>query len=227
VTVVNGTGQGKGAQTPMPRDDQKAENRARIAARAMELFADRGFEHVSVAEVAAAAGVTEKTVFNHFRTKEDLVYSDDQGFEVALLDAVRARPPGESFFEAVRTFLLETYSRGLLRQPDVRRRARTLATLVSASPTLRVREREILNRYADVLRDQLAAELASEPGDLRPAVAAGATIAIHQAVIAGYRQGLLGREAVAALERRIVGRRDRRLRPHRSTRHWSRRGTRE
>jgi hypothetical protein len=75
---------------------------------------------------------------------------------------------------------------------------------VSASPTLRVREREILNRYSDVLRDQLAAELGSEPADLRPAVAASAMIAIHQAVIAGYRQGLLGREAVAALERRML-----------------------
>jgi AcrR family transcriptional regulator len=170
----------------------------------MELFAERGFERVSVAEVAAAAGVTEKTVFNHFPTKEDLVYSNDEGFETALLDAVRTRPQGELFFGAVRSFLLGTYSRGLLRQPEVRQRARTLASLVSASPALLVREREILNRYADVLRDQLAAELRVGPDDLRPAVAASALMAVHQAVIVGYRKALLGREPVAALERRML-----------------------
>jgi AcrR family transcriptional regulator len=43
----------------------------------MRLFARDGFDAVTVAEVARAAGVTEKTVFNHFETKEDLVYSED------------------------------------------------------------------------------------------------------------------------------------------------------
>ncbi|HEX5204200.1 MAG TPA: TetR family transcriptional regulator, partial [Actinoplanes sp.] len=71
---------------PNLRQQRKEETRARIAAAAMGLFAERGFERVSVAEVAAAAGVTEKTVFNHFATKEDLVYAGDHAFEADLLD---------------------------------------------------------------------------------------------------------------------------------------------
>jgi hypothetical protein len=79
-----------------------------------------------------------------------------------------------------------------------------LAGIVSASPALQVREREILSRYADRLRDELADELGSQPGDLRPAIVAGAILALHQAVIAGYRQGLLDKEPAAQLQRRML-----------------------
>ncbi|WP_433378831.1 TetR/AcrR family transcriptional regulator [Actinoplanes sp. CA-142083] len=179
------------------RQQRKEETRARIAAAAMELFAERGFEKVSVVEIATAAGVTEKTVFNHFATKEDLVYSGDQAFEAALLEAVRSRAPGASVLDAVRDFLLHTYARGA--QP----RAATLAAMLASSAALRVREREILARYAERLRDLIAASSGAPPGDLRPTVAAQALIAVHQAVIAGYREGLLAGEPAAALDRRM------------------------
>jgi AcrR family transcriptional regulator len=169
----------------------------------MDLFAKRGFEPVSVTEIAAAARVTEKTVFNHFPTKEDLVYPEDQTFETALLDAVRSRASGVSMLDSLRTFLLERYARGLQQRPAIRRRAATLASLLTSSAALRVREREILARYADRLREQFAVELGAQAGDLRPAVAAHALIAVHQAVIAGYREGLLNREPTAALDRRM------------------------
>ena len=189
VTVMNAP--------PRLRQQRKEETRARIAAAAMDLFAERGFERVSVVEVAAAAGVTEKTVFNHFATKEDLVYSGDQAFEAALLAAVRSRASGATVLAAVRTFLLDTYARGA--QP----RAAALAALLASSAALRVREREILARYATRLRDQIAAEIDARPGDLRPGVAAQSLIAVHQAVIAGYREGLLAREPAAALDERM------------------------
>ena len=66
------------------RELKKRETRRRIAETALRLFAGRGFDAVTVAEVARAAGVTEKTVFNHFETKEDLVYSEDRAFEAEL-----------------------------------------------------------------------------------------------------------------------------------------------
>lgn len=70
----------------------------------MHLFLDRGFEQVTVAEIAAAAEVTEKTVFNHFPTKEELVLPQDHDTESALLDALRSRPAGTSALTALRTF---------------------------------------------------------------------------------------------------------------------------
>jgi AcrR family transcriptional regulator len=54
------------------RETKKLKTRQEIAGTAMGLFARRGFDHVTVAEVAEAAGVSEKTVFNYFPTKEDL-----------------------------------------------------------------------------------------------------------------------------------------------------------
>ena len=204
VTVDRVTEPGKALETSAPRARAKAETRERIAGTAMRLFAERGFERVSVAEVAAAAGVTEKTVFNHFPRKEDLVYSRNLVFEQALLDAVRTRPRQESFVAAVRTFLLETYAGRATRGPGVRTRATTLAGLVEASPALRTRERDILSRYADALAGQLSAELGSIEGDLRPAVLAGALVAVHQAVIQEARRGLLRGEPPTALQQRLV-----------------------
>src|SRR5437764_6428159 len=77
------------------RESKKQQTREAIAGTAMGLFATRGFDHVTVAEVAAAAGVSEKTVFNYFPTKEDLFWDEVPEREAALVDAVRCRTEGE------------------------------------------------------------------------------------------------------------------------------------
>src|SRR3954453_21600505 len=76
------------------RERKKRQTREAIAAAAMELFLQRGYDEVTVAEVAQAADVSEKTVFNHFPAKEDLVFSrvDDRLAERAA--AIRMRSPG-------------------------------------------------------------------------------------------------------------------------------------
>lgn len=168
-------------------EDRKRLRRERIAATAMELFAGRGFDAVSVAEVARAAGVTEKTVFNHFATKEDLVYSSDRIFEEQLIGAVRGRAGGASVHHAVARFLLARYTSFPV-DPARRRRHQLLSQMVSASPTLQARERLILSRYAENLRDEIAAELNAAPDDLRPRLAAEALMAAHGAVIDAFRR---------------------------------------
>ena len=80
-----GTSGGPGA-----RERKRQETRARIVDAAADLFAERGFDAVSVMEIARRAGVVEKTVFNHFPVKEGLVFDADPP------DAGRAagrRPP--------------------------------------------------------------------------------------------------------------------------------------
>src|SRR2546430_1522303 len=57
------------------RDAKKLRTRQEIADQAMKLFAQRGFDGVTVAEVATAADVSEKTVYNYFPTKEDLFFA--------------------------------------------------------------------------------------------------------------------------------------------------------
>ncbi|MBY8888718.1 TetR/AcrR family transcriptional regulator [Streptomyces sp. PTM05] len=77
------------------RERKKRETRERIANAAMELFVERGFDRTTVAEVAAAADVSVKTVFNYFPAKEDLFFDRDEEVERLWLDAVRDRAPGE------------------------------------------------------------------------------------------------------------------------------------
>src|SRR6476660_8588687 len=76
------------------RERKKQATREQIARVAMQLFAKRGFDAVTVAEVADAAGVSEKTVFNYFPVKEDLVFGGGEGRWAALLDAIENRPAG-------------------------------------------------------------------------------------------------------------------------------------
>ena len=71
------------------RESKKLHTRQVIADAAMQLFAQRGFDHVTVAEVAEAAAVSEKTVFNYFPTKEDLFFDE--------VPARRASKPTPSF----------------------------------------------------------------------------------------------------------------------------------
>src|ERR1044072_8827435 len=69
---------------------------------ARRLFAERGFDAVTVAEIAVAADVSEKTVFNHFATKEDLVFAGGEARLAQLQAAIAQRPPGPSVLDVFR-----------------------------------------------------------------------------------------------------------------------------
>jgi AcrR family transcriptional regulator len=84
------------------RERKKRQTREAIAAAAMELFQARGFDTVTVADVARAADVSEKTVFNYFPAKEDLVFHRGAERIAALIDAVRSRPPDTPLLEPFR-----------------------------------------------------------------------------------------------------------------------------
>src|ERR687887_1251518 len=82
------------------RERKKQRTRQLIADTAMRLFLERGFDAVTVAEVARAAEVDAKTVYNYFPSKPLLFYHRLEAFEAALLDAVRERGPGVSIVAA-------------------------------------------------------------------------------------------------------------------------------
>jgi AcrR family transcriptional regulator len=172
------------------RERKKLQTRQLIADTARQLFAERGFEQVSVAEVARAADVSEATVFNYFPTKEDLVYSGLERFENELLDAVRDRPPGESIATAIGRFFLEP--RGLLAaDPQAVARLIEIYRMISDSPALLARERQILDRYTTSLTQLIAEQTNAAAGDLRPSVAAAALVGLHRALIEHVRRHLL------------------------------------
>src|ERR1700755_2820037 len=92
------------AEAPGLRERKKQQTRAAIAHAAITLFLERGFDHVSIAEVAEAAGVAKMTVTNYFPTKEDLVISAQVTLIPDLAGAVRGREPGESPVAALHRF---------------------------------------------------------------------------------------------------------------------------
>ena len=138
------------------RERKKQQTRQLIADTARRLFAERGFEGVTVAEIARAADVAEATVFNYFPTKEDLFYSRLEAFEEELLAAVRDREPGTSVLAAFRDFLL--VQRGVLamKAPDgddeATEQVRTITRVITESPALLARERQVFDRVRRVAR---------------------------------------------------------------------------
>ncbi len=176
---------------PGLRERKKQKTRRLISETARALFAGRGFEAVSVSEVANAAEVSEATVFNYFPTKEDLVYEGLERFEEEMLRAVRERPPGESVVQAFGRFVLEV--RGALAVDDKESATRLLkiSRMIAASPALRAREREIFSRYADSLGALIAGETGADTGDLRAWVVAHALIDLHGSLVAHVRKRML------------------------------------
>ena len=187
------------------RERKKQQTRTAIRDAAMRLFLERGFDQVSVAEVARAADVSEATVFNYFPTKEDLVYERMDAFEQELLAAVRERPEGESVLRAFVRFILDrsdSAARG-----DGRRRVAALTRLITASPSLKARERQIVANYTDALSALLAEETGANPDDIEPRVAAEAMMAFHRSLIDFARRRALSRKSGAefASEIRAAG----------------------
>src|SRR5262245_32929020 len=146
------------------RERKKQRTRQAIFEAAAGLFAERGFERVTVAEIARAADVSEMTVFNYFPTKEDLFFGGMEFFEERLLDAVRDRGPNVSIIEAFSGLVVEGCARLAAEEnADLIGRA---ATLIAASPALQVREREIVASYTERLADLLADETGGKQWDI-------------------------------------------------------------
>jgi AcrR family transcriptional regulator len=194
------------------RERKKEQTRKLIADTARGLFVTRGFERVTVAEIARAANVSEATVFNYFPTKEDLVYYRMEIFETEMLAAIRERPAGESILGAFGRFILEP--RGLLAAEDegAVEILASITRVIAESPALLARERQILDRYARTLAWIVADETGRSPDDVEPYVIANALIGAHRAlldftrgrILAGARNPRLAREVRAQGKRALA-----------------------
>jgi len=176
------------------RESKKLHTRQEIADRAMQLFAQRGFDHVTVAEVAEAANVSEKTVYNYFPTKEDLFFDEVPEREAALVAAVTGRREGESILRALRR--LQTAQVPRLCSPGFA----TFARIIEESTTLKAKELEVMSRFVQVLTETLQAELALDERDAR--LAAGLLVSVHRQLFrAARKQALAGKHGPAATRR--------------------------
>ncbi len=176
------------------RESKKLHTRQQIADEAMRLFVARGFDHVTVAEIAVAAGVSEKTVFNYYPTKEDLFFDEVPKREEMLVETIRGREPGESILGALRRLQLGECPR--LCSPGFA----TFARIIEDSPALQAKELEVMARFAQVLAEEIQRELGVDERDAR--IAAGLLISVHRQLFRGARrQALAGKHGPAAIRR--------------------------
>ena len=167
------------AATEGLRERKKRETREAITRAAWKLFARRGFDAVTVADIARAAKVSEKTVFNYFPAKEDLVIGAGMQRTAALIDAVRARPPGASIVEPFRRWTMDYLDRV---EHDPVDSTTAIPRLVMASDQLRVRLFVGWEREAALLGPVIAEQVGESDDGLVPTVVARTLAWTHRVI---------------------------------------------
>ena len=151
----------------MPRNAERGgpRTRAKIADVAARLFLERGYDAVTVAEIARAAGVSSVTVFNHFPRKEDLFLDRAVDADGYLRSAVRDRPTGVDVLTSLHATAIRLFDD---RHPlsGVNDRSVPFYRTVAASPALIARAREIAADLQRTLVDELERD-ATFAGDAR------------------------------------------------------------
>ncbi|MGY1762724.1 TetR/AcrR family transcriptional regulator [Geodermatophilus sp. SYSU D00779] len=180
------------------RARKKAQTRTLIRETAQRLFAERGFEAVTIADIAAAADVAVQTVFNHFPTKEDLFFDGHTPWVDGAAEAVRSRPVGTAPLDALHAYLVDRVA--LHVRQLTTSEGRLFDATLEASPSLRARERELHHEATARLGDALHEVWATEggapavPEDVHTAasVTAAVWLAAVRTLIVQHRQLLSG-----------------------------------
>lgn len=183
------------------REAKKASTRHTIAGAAMGLFVERGFDHVTVAEIARAANVSEKTVFNYFPTKEDIFFDEVPAQLEELVGAIREREPGESVVGALHR--LQHAKAARMTAPGFAHFARVL----EESPALRAKELEVMARFTDALAAAIRDELGVDAADAQ--VAANLLFSVQWQHFRNARALALGGRSGPAAARRLRSELDR------------------
>ncbi|UYM04755.1 TetR/AcrR family transcriptional regulator [Solicola gregarius] len=159
------------------RERKKRQTRESISRHATHLFLQRGFDQVTIAEIAETAQVAKMTVTNYFARKEDLALDLGDTFVSMLANAVRDRRPGESALAALgRTYLAAADAQ----DPVVGFSGPEFARMITDSPRLVARLREFHDDRERALASALADETGAAQGEVMPRVAAALLAGVHR-----------------------------------------------
>jgi len=155
------------------RERKKLQTRARIADTALRLFKERGFDQTTVAEVAAAADVSVKTVFNYFPAKEDLFFDRADEVEQIWLDAVADRRPDEPLLAGLRRRVVSRFA-DHPNGPGV-----DFRKVLAGSTLLQARGQQMWASHEDAIAGALAERLGAGADDATARVLAHQVLSIH------------------------------------------------
>jgi len=181
---------------PGLRERRKRETRQAVSEIATQMFVQRGFDEVTIVQVADAAGVAKMTVTNYFPRKEDLVFDRAEAVERHLADVIAARAPGESMLAAIRRDYAEAVARA---DVTLGLSSPAFARMILSSPALVSRAREMLERRERALGDAIAAETGTDNPQQR--LAAALLASVHRVLAAEATQHSLAgqpREKICA-----------------------------
>ncbi|MFE7615815.1 TetR family transcriptional regulator [Streptomyces sp. NPDC057496] len=164
---------------------------------ALQLLALKGFDAVTVDEIVAAAGVSKRTFFRYFASKEDVVvqFLADMGADMraALADRPAEEPPAEALRHAVRVPVTTCAAHS--------ERALRVVRLILRTPALLARFLERQERWRDELAEELARRVGRDVGsDLYPRLAAGTALAAFHVVLRRWSESDTALDPVALLD---------------------------
>ena len=164
------------------RERKKRETRDAIAQAAARLFVERGFDAVTIDDIAREADVSRQTVFNYFPAKEQILFDRDEEIEEALLAAVRGRTDGASLVSAFRA-----HTRGFWTRLGTILNAGPLPQgfweVVDRTPALRDYAEATFARQARRVARQLAQNRGLAPGDPLSHALARALCGVNTAIL--------------------------------------------
>lgn len=196
-----------GTVAPAPeglRERKKRETRQHISDVATGLFFERGFDEVRVADVAAAAGVSEKTVYNYFETKEALLLDREPQMEQLIRGALGGSAPKASPLDSFVHALLEEvdgfFAHWDSHDADAYRGILRFQELVESTPSLRAAQHDMMDRLTRVAAVAMAERAGVDPDDPEPQIAAEAMVGLWGVMFRALRKQAT--EAVGAKQAR-------------------------
>ena len=177
-----------GPESRTLRERNKARARAEIADAALRLFCERGFGAVTVDEIVSAAGVSRRTFFRYFETKEDALLADYPELETRLSEALASARQDDAM-DAVRAGLHEMADWYVQRSDAVLARSQLIR---DTSVNLAARNLEFLTKWEPGVAAAIAARIGADEGDLVPRTSAAMIIGAFRAALTAWVRSSCG-----------------------------------
>jgi AcrR family transcriptional regulator len=166
---------------PGLRERKKQQTREKIEQVALHLFAERGYDETTLAEIAEAADVSPRTIFAYFQSKEDILFCDEPSVYDRLEQTLEQRPPGATTVDALREFVSSFDESD--EQAKLRKR------IIGSNAGLRLSERARSAPIEQLITRSIARDLDAGPDDVRPLLIAASVTAAFSAVRDRLQEG--------------------------------------
>ena len=180
---------------PGLRERKKQQTRETIVRVALELFAQRGYDETTLAEIAEAADVSPRTIFSYFESKEDILFCEAPTPLEELKRALTERPEGTTTIDTLRELLSSMPPPGDL--------SKLTKQVIVSNPALQLKMRARVAELEPILIESFAKDLGSDPGDIRALlIAASATaafVAVHDRLNEEAAGGEISHERAMAI----------------------------